>query len=215
MDTKKSIHQLVEELLEELKAQGYSPVCIKRYVASYKDLLAYASDKGIYEYSEAVGLGYLDFRFGFKLEGFFGAVPKDVTIIFHHLLALWHYQQYGTVEFVTRLRKKPFSCPTCFRKEYYAFLVYCEEKKYAVRGLTAILNPLRRFLAFLDDRHVLHIDDINPAHISEFISIYIDHSQRYVTTIISALRLFFKYLYDEGYIEQKIWEILPKVKHVR
>ncbi|HUW64170.1 MAG TPA: hypothetical protein VMW83_05665 [Spirochaetia bacterium] len=58
MNTKKSIQQLVKGVPDELKAQGYSPGTIKGYDASYMDLLAYADDNGIHEYSQAVGLGY-------------------------------------------------------------------------------------------------------------------------------------------------------------
>lgn len=56
MDTKKSIRQLVEEVLVELKNQGYSPNTVEGYNASYVGLLSYADDNGINEYSEAVGL---------------------------------------------------------------------------------------------------------------------------------------------------------------
>ena len=104
-------------------------------------LLTYANDNGIHEYSEAVGLGFMDFKFGFKLEGFFGTLPKNVSMTLHHLMILWHYQQYGTVEFITRGKKKPFACPACFQKEYDAFLAYCEQKKYTMLGPSCYFKP--------------------------------------------------------------------------
>jgi site-specific recombinase XerD len=215
MDAKKSIQQLAEEVLRELKKEGYSQYTVKEYHASYMKLLAYADDHRITEYSEAVGLDFMDSQYGFKLEGFFGMLPNNVTMKLHHLLLLWHYQQYGTVEFITRGQKKPFKCPEFYQKEYNAFLVYCEQKKYTVQGLPAVLNPVRRFLEFLESSQVLHLGDINPAHLSTFISIYIDHAQRYVATIISALRIFFKCLHNEGYLEKEIWDMLPKIKYIR
>jgi site-specific recombinase XerD len=59
------------------------------------------------------------------------------------------------------------------------------------------------------------MDDIDPAELSAFISIYIDNSQRYVAHIISAIRIFLKFLHNEGYLQKEIWDMLPKVKHIR
>lgn len=76
----------------------------------------------------------MDFQFGFKLEGFFGTLPRNVSMTLHNLLLLWHYQQYETVEFITRGKKKPFTCPECYQKEYNAFLVYCKQKNIQYWG---------------------------------------------------------------------------------
>ena len=215
MDAKKPIQQLAKDVLEQLKVQGYTRGAIREYEVSYLKLLAYANENKIDEYSEAVALDFMDSKFGFKLEGFFGTLPQNVTSTLHHLLILWHYQQYGTVEFITRGKKKPFTCPECFQKEYRAFLVYCEQKKYTVQGLPSLLNPVQRFLAFLDSRQVHHMDDIDPSDLSAFISIYIGNSQRYVAHIISAIRIFLKFLYSDGYLQKEIWDLLPKVKQIR
>ena len=77
------------------------------------------------------------------------------------------------------------------------------------------MNPVQRFLAFLDTGRVLHMNDIDPTDLSAFISIYIDHSRRYVAQIISALRIFLKFLHNEGYLEKELWDMLPKVKYLR
>ena len=55
MDSENSIRKMTEQVLDELKSQGYSKNCIQRYVASYKGLLAYTDNHEISEYSEAVG----------------------------------------------------------------------------------------------------------------------------------------------------------------
>jgi hypothetical protein len=108
MDYKKTIQQLTDEVLEQLKQQGYSKNCIQGYKSTYIGLLAYAIENSIAEYSEAVGLSYMEAQYGFKLEGFFGSIPKKASRSLHHLMILWHYQQYQTVEFITRGKKKHF-----------------------------------------------------------------------------------------------------------
>jgi len=108
MDDKKTIQHLADEVLEQLKQQGYSKNCIQRYKSTYIDLLAYTAENGIIEYSEPVGLSYMEAQYGFKLEGFFGFIPKNASESLHHLMILWHYQRYQTVEFITRGKKRRF-----------------------------------------------------------------------------------------------------------
>jgi integrase/recombinase XerD len=50
---------------------------------------------------------------------------------------------------------------------------------------------------------------------SVFISLYIVNSQRYVATVITSIRIFLTQLYRNGFIEYKLWEMLPKVKYTR
>jgi len=215
MNTENSIRKMTEEVLDELKSQGYSKNCIQRYAASYRGLLVYTNSHGISKYSEAVGLDYMHDQFGFKLEGFFGNLPRPVSETLHHLLVLWHYQHYSTVEFITRGQKKAFQCPEDYQKEYEAFLAHCSRKKYTTMGLPAILNPVKNFLLFLNKNNVSALDDITQKHISSFLSIYADHSVRYIATIVSSLRNFMKLLYEERYLHRKTWEMLPKIKYGR
>lgn len=215
MITQKTIHQLVEEVLDELKEQRYSKGCIQRYATSYQGLLTYTDSHDITVYSEAVGLEYMNCQFGFKLEGFFGTLPKPVSETLHHLLILWHYQQYSTVTFITRGKKKEFICPSEFKDGYETFLEFCKLKKYTAQGLPAILNPVKNFLLFLESNHVKRFNVISQEHLSSFMSIYADRSARYLATIASALRNFLKSLYNHGYIQHMAWEMLPKIKYGR
>jgi integrase/recombinase XerD len=215
MMTQKTIHQSVAEVLEELKKQGYSQNCVQRYSSSYRGLLAYTDSQGITSYSEVVGLDYMNHQYGYKLEGFFGTLPKPVSETLHHLLILWHYQQYSSVTFITRGKKKAFTCPDHFKNEYAAFLAFCKLKKYTALGLPAILNPVKNFLLFLENHHLISLNDISQDHISSFLSIYAGHSVRYLATIVSSLRNFLKQLYEEGFIECMTWEMLPKVRYSR
>lgn len=77
-----------------------------------------------------------------------------------------------------------------------------------------MLNPVKKFLAFLDNKG-LCLKDIDSVHLSSFISLYIANSQSYLATVITSIRIFLTLLYRNGYIENKPWEMLPKVKYTR
>jgi integrase len=149
------------------------------------------------------------------LEGFFGTLPKLVSETLHHLLILWHYQQYSSVTFVTRGKKKAFTCPKNFKDEYESFQKFCKLKKYTVQGLLAVINPVKNFLLFMESNHLQNLKDVSQDDISLFLSIYSGHSVRYRATIVSALRNFLKLLCEEGYIPPKTWQMLPKVRYTR
>ena len=67
MNYKKTIQQLADEVLEQLKQQSYSKNCIQKYKSTYIGLLSYTTENGIAEYSEAVGLSYMEAQYRFKL----------------------------------------------------------------------------------------------------------------------------------------------------
>jgi integrase/recombinase XerD len=215
MMTQKTIDQLVKEVLEELNSQGYSQDSIQRYSRSYQSLMEYTHSQGITQYSEGVGLNYLNDQYGFVLEGFFGSLPKPVSETLHHLLILWHYQQYASVTWVTRGKKKAFTCPEKYKAEYESFQKYCGLKKYTTLGLPAILNPVKNFLVCMESHQVQNLKDISQDNLSVFLSIYSGHSVRYRATIVSALRNFLKLLGEDGSIPPKTWLMLPNVRYSR
>ena len=100
---------MTDAVLAELKDQSYGQFTISRYRSTYNKLLKYAKHNGVEYYSEAVGLDFMYQEFGYRLEGFFGKVPSRESDALHHLMLLWHYQEYSTVEFVTCGQKKKFS----------------------------------------------------------------------------------------------------------
>jgi integrase/recombinase XerD len=173
------------------------------------------NSQGITSYSEAVGLDYINHQHGYVLEGFFGSLPKPVSETLHHLLILWHYQQYSCVMFVTRGQKKAFTCPGDYKDEYESFQKYCKLKKYTIRGLPAIIDPVNNFLLFLESQHIQDMGEILQDDLYLFLSIYSGHSVRYRAKIVSAVRIFLKWLSEEGYLSPKIWQMLPNVRYSR
>lgn len=215
MIIEKNIHQLIQEVLDHMKELRYSKGSIRAYTESYQGLLVYTDSQDINEYSEAVGLEYMNYQFGFKLEGFFGKLPKPISDTLHHLLILWHYQQYSTVSFIKRAKKKEFICPLKFKEGYQDFLQFCKLKKYTSLGVTNILSPIKNFLSFLESNHVEGFNHISQEHLSSFISIYAEYSVKYLVSIVSSLRSFLKLLYNQGYIQNMAWDMLPKIKCAR
>ncbi len=215
MNNKKKVTQLIHEVLEELQQQGYTVFSIRAYKKCYSGLQGYVIQNKIEAYSEKIALNYLETAFGLRLDGFYETATKKITAAMHCLMILWHYQQYGTVNFITKNNKKPFVCPEYFKKEYAAFCSYCARKKYSVKALRTALSHVQKFLRFLAHNRVSNIKDIQAFHLSQFFSMLMGYSQRYVATTLSFVKIFLKLMFEEDHLESEAWELLPKMKTSR
>lgn len=213
MNDAKTVDQVVKEVLEELKRANYSIESIRHYTKCYMELIEYMNRNEVIFYNEKIGLEYLNFKYGFKLEGFYDEImiPKKIRAIECYLLVLWNYQAYGTIVFTHR-KVKPFQCPSQFQKEYDEFLSFCKKKKYTELGRNALLPPVQKLLSFLDDNHFNSIKQVDSSHLTQFISAYIGHAPSYIGKVISSLKNFLSLLQLEGYIDNELIQELPKVR---
>jgi integrase/recombinase XerD len=211
----KTIEQSTVEVLNELKRLKYSDFSINTYRNCYNGLLKYTRENNICYYSEKIGLDYLKYKFDMTLEGFYGHVPKKVSSSMRSLHLLWDYQEYGKMVFKTRPKDKPFGCPAQFLKEYEAFRIVCAERKYTELGLKSILNPLHKFLTYLDDHQIKSSDQIDQILLTKFISSLLGYTTRYIATIISSLRNYLTFLYQEQFIATDLSRHLPKIRVLR
>ena len=74
---------------------------------------------------------------------------------------------------------------------------------------------LQKFLVFLDDGGVISSNKITNGIIIEFLSSYSGNSTRSIANVISTLRNYLTFLYQDGIIETDLAICLPKVRVTR
>ena len=207
---------VVAQVLDALKQNGYAPATIKAYEASYRRLQEYMVARDLDHFTQEVGLAYLSERFGFKPHDWIaGGLPGRVQTAWNHLLMLWHFQATASVVGRVRRRKAPFQCPPAFVTAYEAFQAFCARKKYTPQGLPALMNPVQRWLLFLESQGVRDLHQLQPEHLTTFVAMYAGHSRAYLATIVSSLRIFLKQLAEDGVVAGKPWTMLPPMRHRR
>ena len=209
------IKDAVSAVLTELEKQLYSKTTIKSYSCSYNGLLKYANEKEINYYSEQVGLDYLEKKHGLSINGFYGNHPKKISATMRCMQVLWDYTEYGKITFRMRGKGKPYECPPQFKMEYDKFNKTCIERKYSPQGFLAVIKPIRRFLVFLQYSNVGSAKQITASLTSKFLSNYAGCKTRYVATVISGLKNYMNFLYQNHFISQDISRLLPKVRIMR
>ena len=215
MKEKLKIHELTPKILTDLQKKNYADYTVGRYGHCFNGLQKYIEASGIEYYSANVGIDYIRHKFGIIVEGLYGKQPANVRSTIRGLQLLWDYAEYGAK--VTKMRpgKRPFECPVTFANDYEAFKEVCIARNYAPMGKTSIFSILQKFLVFLDDGGVTSSNKITNGMIIKFLSSYRGNSTRYIANVISTLRNYLTFLYQDGIIETDLAICLPKVRITR
>ncbi len=215
MKEKLKIYELTSKILTNLQKENYADYTVGRYRHCYNGLHKYVEAKGIEYYSANVGIDYIRHKFGIIVEGLYGKQPANVRSTIRGLQLLWDYSEYGAK--VTKMRpgKRPFECPVAFVNDYEAFKKICIARNYAPMGKISIFSILQKFLVFLDDGGVTSSNKITNGMIIEFLSSYSGNSTRYIANVISTLRNYLTFLYQDCIIETDLAICLPKVRVTR
>lgn len=215
MGEKLKIHEVTARILADLQEQNYADYTVGRYRHCYNGLQKYMKERRIEYYSAHVGLDFIQHKFGISIEGLYGKHPAEVRSTIRGLQVLWDYSEYGTMVIKIRPGRRPFECPVPFTKEYEAFQEICMTRKYTRMGKTSVFSILRKFLIFLHDSSVASSDEITSRLVIKFLSSYSGNSTRYIATIISVLRNYLAFLYQDGYMAFELTGCLPKVRVMR
>lgn len=215
MGEKLKIHEVTAMVLADLQRQNYSKDTISLYRYCYNGLQKYLKERGIEYYSASVGIDYIRHKFGISIEGLYGRHPEKLKTTMRSLQVLWDYSEYGTMVVKIRPGKRPFECPVPFIRDYEAFQKACIARKYTPMGKKSIFCPLQKFLIFLDDAGVTSSNEITSGLITKFLSSYSGNTTRYIAKIVSILRNYLTFLYQDGFMETNLSACLPKVRILR
>jgi site-specific recombinase XerD len=178
-------------------------------------LQKYVKEREIEYYSASVGIDYIRHKFGISIEGLYGRHPAKLETTMRALQVLWDYSEYGTMIVKQRPGKRPFECPASFVKDYEAFQKACIERKYSLMGKKSKFHIVQKFLIFLDDAGATSSNEITSSLIIKFISSYSGSTTKYIATVISILRNYLTFLYQDGFVETNLSGSLPKVRIMR
>ena len=72
------VHELTQNVLDDLEKNNFSPYTIKYYKICYDDLQQFMQKEGVRYYSIDIGLMYIQYKFGISIEGFYGKHSRKV-----------------------------------------------------------------------------------------------------------------------------------------
>lgn len=210
------VQTVARQVVDALKQAGYAAATIKGYESGYRDLMEYMEARGLDHFTQEVGLAYMNLRFAFKPDDWIaGGLPRQVRAAWNHLLMLWHVQETASIVGRIRRRTASFQCPPAFVIAYESFQCFCTRQGYTSRGLPALMNPVQRWLSFLESQGVNDLRQLQAEHLMSFVAMYAGHSRTYLATIVSSLRIFLTQLAETGLVTGKPWRMLPPMQNRR
>jgi len=215
MDELQDLQNVMDAVLKLQREQGYAQNTLKLHQIVYHGLLKFMRANNYSTLNEDVGLEYVRNRTGTRMEGFYGRGDQKTNVYMKPVQNLLVYLETGSLSYYMRPKLSNFQCPEGFEEEYLLFQDACEERHYANATIISIKQILHKFVDFLDKEKVAESSGITPSHITKFLGRYSTAKPKYVATILSVMRNYLSFLYQQGFTKEELSRSLPKVRIMR
>jgi site-specific recombinase XerD len=209
METKLTINELVAKVLAELERLNYSYNSLCGFRCFYKKVITFANEKEELYFSEELGRAFLKERYNCTVNYYTEVMPKSYRGPIRRIRILGDYQLHGVI--VRRIVKKPgYVKPPQFEKELTAYERECENNDYSKRGLRTRMQRLFFFIDYLDARGVQSANDITSEMISDYVKTIYAHHEKSISSILTTLSVFLKFLYFNQFTDEDLSLKVPK-----
>lgn len=209
METMKSIEVLAAEVIEELKQLNYAYNTLCGFRTSFNRICAFARDRNEVYFSEKFGKEYLKEKYGCTADYYLEAMPHKAKQAIRSIRLLGDYQLHGVI--IRRIKKKKgYVKPPQFEEVLTAYEKECKNNEYSLRGMRTRLQRLYFFVDYLSLRGVMGVQEITPEIIAHYVVTISPNHEKSIAAILTALRVFLRFLYLNGYINNDLSLSVPK-----
>lgn len=213
---RRSIRELSEAVIGELKRLGYASGTVKLYQGLYKKFLRYTDERQIHYHSLEVCHQWLrdslEIDPTLVVKGNEHEYKRSSYLPIRVCQCLTEWQLHGCLPLKRQGKLASLEIPRQFKEAYDAYVTHCTEVGYSKSGTYTRLNRIKRMLIFFDQQGVSSLQSINAGRISEFFRSQIELDSRTVATMLTAIRVFFRHLYRKGFTQENLSGKLPVVK---
>lgn len=209
MEKRLPIEELVNQVLSELERMNYAYNTLCGFRAFYKRVIAYANQKCEHYFSEQLGRDFLKEKYNCEVNYYKEAMPKRFKGPIRRIRVLGDYQIHGVI--IRRIvKKKGYVKPLQFERELAAYEKECENNEYSKRGLRTRMQRLFFFIDYLDGRKVQSSNDITAEMLSDYVKTIFPHHEKSISSILTTLRVYLRFLYFNEYTEEDLSLKVPK-----
>jgi integrase/recombinase XerD len=211
-----NIKDLVDAVIAELRRLGFKQCTIHNYEKIYADLIRYADEEHLREYCIEFGEKYLREVRGIDIfyvaSGSNKSYNRENYLPIRACQCLVEWQLHGCLPLKKQGKLASHKLPMQFKFCYDSYVALCREAGYSERGTYTKLNRIKRMLLFFDGHGVKEINRLTAADISAFFKTQIELESRTVATMLTAIRVFFRHLYQTGITKNDYTTKLPTIK---
>ena len=202
---------LISGLEQELLRLGYTKGSMTFYRRRWNQLMAYAEDRGECYYTEQLGMDFLKEFFGITQEDFSRTLPQAETQEIRVVRMVGDFQLHHAV-LRRYLKHKEILTTPFFVDIRSRFQSSCEKKGYSQVTTEHYVKQSSYLMDYLaaqgmDDFTAVTLDTVNA-----YIRTLAGFSYKTVEQHICSLRAFFRFLYQEGIVQDDFAAKMPMVK---
>jgi len=207
------IEELVTVVLAKMKELNYAKTSITNYRRFYSRVIRFAKERGDIYYNEELGSDFLKKYYHCRIDTIHEAAPtRNLRTQIRYIRVLGDFQFHGVI-----LRRKlgPLavtSCPIHFEEGFHSYCLECQNRHFSEQGNYSRMNRIKHFLFFLDEHAIKSYNSITPAFLSSYVKTFVNLKSKSVKANLVAMRCFLRHLYLNGFIQQNLADMLPKLK---
>lgn len=203
-------YQKVEELMDScvqyFEQQSYSPLRIERYKFLWKSkLIPFMVQKSFLNYDPSVGEEYIRSKIAGSL-----VTPYKRDLI-RSLNVLNEFQEKGTISTTTHRKRIKQELSGQIGWLMDKFLLHLESLRRNIITISDHRLYLSRFLFYLESKQVSAIEEVREEYILSFVSTQTNCQ----IGIVSTIRFFFRFLYEERIIQSDLSAVLQHYKWIK
>ncbi|KNY29049.1 site-specific integrase [Pseudobacteroides cellulosolvens] len=201
-----TITELINAAQSEIVRLQYKRSRIGIHDKEMRVFARYCESNKIMHYRDGIGQAYFRDMYGLDIRELDHKLTRAQLNTRCSLRFLDDIYEFG---YARRNSHHDYQMPREYQAVLNAYLSYCSKNKASEGTLRVKRTKLRRFFEFLQAKGI-HLSDISPKDISEFIVTLAGYSRPTLHIFTSVLSCFLRYLQEVGTLEDDLSPLIPK-----
>lgn len=206
------LQQLMDDTQEALAKANASDYFQKFFKTVSRQFIIYASEHDIDSFSIDVGLQFLDDHYSMSQKI---AEKKWCSMYLRCINAISEYQMTGAVDVYLTTVRTEYIFPDPFKESADSYLAYREKIGIIPKSIQISRLYLFRFFSFLETKKIHSMDVITVPVVLDFLKSLSTFEKPTINAIMRAVRLYLKYCYENGFIQDNLFPKLPNPHYNR
>ena len=211
MEKEVALSELIEKVITELERLRYTEDYIKKHRTKYREFSRFVKETiGTEVYTEKLSAKFLKQVYGYTLGEPVKNFPKKVEGAVRCIRHLGEMKQYGAlVRFVQDKENTDWAeSDTPFVEAYLTAVQTADNSEATKKNRT---HNLKLFYGFLKFRKIHSINELTAQIISDYALSIQGGSLAYAKNRFSTLKLYFRFLFTNGFCEQDWSQSVPRI----
>ena len=206
------LQQLMDGTREALAKANASEYFQNLLKTVSRQFIIYADEHDIDFFNIDVGLQFLEEHYSMSQKI---AEKKWCSMYLRCINAISEYQMTGAVDMYLTTVRTEYIFPEPFKESADSYLAYREKIGIIPKSVQISRLYLFRFFSFLETKNIHSMDVITVPVVLDFLKSLSTFEKPTINAIMRAVRLYLKYCYENGFIQDNLFPKLPNPHYNR